>query len=350
MVVIKELRYFLHMQTRNLKLLATMCFTLIVSACKPALDTKKDALNLPSAAIKMEQVAPSAYNGSLSSDGKYSMMSVNDNVVSLWNTQDQGAMYNWVVGAPNSQSPAYVLKITPDNSYALTARQHDFTIWDIRSGKSLGFWEIGDKSIRDMAIAEEASAILIAQSDNTIQHISLPSGRRLSFMGHTNTINSVDISPKGKFALSGSSDYQAYLWNTESAQILYTFPHSQRVTYVTLDAQGRYALTVDSKQGKIWSLTDGKLISTLPTEAPIEQIATARFNADGTKLLTGSTSQLATLWEVSTGRQLKQWKISKRDNTYARGAIVYSVAFDSTEENIIINSSAGFIEMWNIKQ
>ena len=80
---------------------------------------------------------------------------------------------------------------------------------------------------------------------------------------------------------------------------------------------------MDAKQGKIWSLNDGKLIATLPTEKPIEQIATARFYAAGTQLLTGSTSQLATLWEVTSGRQLKQWKISTRENTYAvRSCIV----------------------------
>lgn len=348
MVVIKELRYFLLMQTRNLKLLATTCFISILAACKPALDTENNVLELPSAALKMEQSVPSAYNGVLSNNGQYSMMSINDNVVSLWNTQEQGALFNWIVGDKNSQSPAYILKITYDNSYALTARQHDFTIWDIGTGKPLGFWEVGNNTIRDMAIATQASAILIAQSNNTIQHISLPSGRRLEFLGHTNTINSVDISPQGKFALSGGSDYQAYLWNTATAQILYTFPHSQRVTYVTLDPLGRYALTVDAKQGKIWSLNDGKLIATLPTETPIAQIATARFNAAGTQLLTGSTSQLATLWEVTSGRQLKQWKISTRENTYARGAIVYSVAFDANEEHIITNSSAGYVEKWSI--
>lgn len=350
MVVIKELRYFLLMQTRNFKLLATMCFVTLLLGCNPASYTQNGEKHFPAADTKMEQASPNAYNGLLSSDGKYSLMSLDESLVSVWDTQQQGAVFNWIVGDENNQTPAYVLKISNDNSYAITAKQHDFTVWDLRSGKPLGFWEIGELTIRDMAIAEDAKAILIAQSDNSIQHISLPSGRRLSFIGHTSTINSIDISPQGKFALSGGSDYQAYLWNTQSAQILYTFPHSQRVTYVTLDSKGRFALTVDAKQGKIWSLTTGKLISTLQTSAPIAQIATARFNANGTKVLTGSTSQLATLWEVNSGRQLQQWQVSRRENSYARGAIVYSVAFDAKEENIITNSSAGFIEMWNIQQ
>lgn len=48
-----------------------------------------------------------------------------------------------------------------------------------------------------------------------------------------------------KFALSGGNDYFAYLWDTETGQILRTFEHEKRVSRTALQRDGKYAFTAD---------------------------------------------------------------------------------------------------------
>lgn len=91
---------------------------------------------------------------------------------------------------------------------------------------------------------------MYGRSDGVVVFINLNTGRRIEFLGHQDKVNTVDLSPNGRYALSGSNDYVAYLWDTQSGQVIHRFNHPTRVTRVALDPQGRYALppTVWHKQ------------------------------------------------------------------------------------------------------
>ncbi|MCV6038950.1 hypothetical protein OFP00_38300, partial [Escherichia coli] len=67
----------------------------------------------------------------------------------------------------------------------------------------------------------------------------------MEFLAHREKVNSVAISPNGRFALTGGNDYKAYLWDTESGQVLRTFEHEQRVVRVALQRDGKLAMTSD---------------------------------------------------------------------------------------------------------
>ncbi|MDU0353242.1 hypothetical protein RS130_04235 [Paraglaciecola aquimarina] len=240
------------------------------------------------------------------------------------------------------------IHIAFDNSYVVTSDRETFTLWNLTDGEPEGFWRIDEASIRDVAVANFASGILVGRSNGKVMFFEPKTGRRIEFLGHQEKVNSVDLSPNGFYALTGGNDYLAYLWDTRTGQVLHKFSHSSRVTKVALDDQGRYAFTADSKRdAKIWDLVTGKEVSNLQYLARQRIFTTAAFSADGKYLLTGSPAKRVNLWAVESGKELNEWHVSPRANSQPPTAVVYSVAFADQHE-IVTESSSGLIEKWKI--
>lgn len=217
--------------------------------------------------------------------------------------------------------------------------------------------------LRAIDVSNNGKHILIGKSNGIVVHITVATGRRIEFLGHqselldengepvqiNNAINSVALSPNGRYALSGASDQTAYLWDTKTGQVIHKFRHSARVVTVALDPKARFAFTSDSGgQSLIWDLKTGRTVSKLKFINRQEIFTAARFSADGKWLLTGAPTRELTLWSVETGKQLKQWAVTPRKDTRPASAVVYSAAFINDHSQIISESSSGLSEIWEI--
>jgi WD40 repeat protein len=294
-----------------------------------------------------QHVAQGSYAAEIADNGKFAVVSSVQNGIAFWDLQQNALKYQWQ-HQQDQENLVFNLALSPDNSHVLSADQQNFALWRTDNGANVGFWQIDQSSIRDIAVSNNGAHLLIGKSDGAVQHITLASGRRLEFLGHTEKINSVALSPNGRYALTGSNDYQAYLWDTDSAQIIHTFSHPSRVSTVALDPQGRFAFTADSQNlARIWDVQTGTLISSLQIMARQQVFSAVRFSADGKYLLTGAPTRNVVLWRVSDGKELQRWRVMPRDGSRPAGAVVHAVAFLSPTR-IISESSSGYAEVWEI--
>jgi hypothetical protein len=230
----------------------------------------------------------------------------------------------------------------------LTANRDNFALWNLQSGKSEGYWKVRESHIRDIAISNGGDYLLIGKSNGTVIHFAVDTGRRLEFLGHKEKINSVDMLPNGRVAISGGNDFTAYVWDTQSGQVVYQFNHSSRVSKVALDAKARYAFSADSmKDAYIWDLTTGKRISRLQGTKRHEVFSTVRFSPDGKTLITGAATRKVSIWDISTGKRLSHWFVKPKEAKRPTGAVVYSIAFGDNNDLLTISSS-GYVESWPI--
>lgn len=301
----------------------------------------------------------------------------------------------------------FATAISNDDSHALLADKNTFSLWRMDNGHNVGYWSVkpskvvyhvkqvdGDyqqsdlydvveehnctnpdasigevcvfvSDIRAIDLSNQGKHILLGKSDGKVVHVRLSDGRRVEFLGHqqtlidsnsgetyhlNNAINSVALSPNGLYALSGSSDQSAYLWDTKTGQVIYKFQHHARVVMVALDPKGRYAFTADSKKSAIiWDLTTGRQVSVLDITGRQQIFTTAKFSNDGEMLITGSPNQKLSLWRVNTGEKLKQWLVTPRKNSRPASAVVYSASFINKDTQIVSESSAGLSEIWDVK-
>lgn len=289
-----------------------------------------------------------AYAADISADASLSVVSGVDGALVVWDLLHNKPLYQWShQGEGNNLVTS--IHIAADNSHVVTSDREAFALWSLSSGEPVGFWRIDESSVRDIAVSNLGQGILVGRGNGKVMYFEPQSGRRIEFLGHQEKINSVDLSPNGRYALTGSNDYVAYLWDTRNGQVIYSFTHPSRVTKVALDDQGRYAFTADSqKQATIWDLQTGQPVSELNYIQRQKIFSQAIFSEDGSQLLTGSPSRRLNLWDVQSGDEIFEWRVAPKEDSPMRSAVVYGVGFWPNNE-VISQSSSGKAEVWKIE-
>lgn len=295
-----------------------------------------------------EHAIEGAFTAEISQNGDYSIISSIHHGLGFWDNRNNKLLYQWQHrNAENND--IYIVRIASDNSYALSASRNEFAIWDIKTGQSAGFYEVSDSPIRDIRISANGRYVLYGQVNGKLVHIDLQTGRRLEMPIHTQKINSIDMSANGFYALSGGNDYRAFLWNTQTGQIIREFNFQNRVSMVKLEDNGRFAFIADNqKSSQIWNLETGELQSTLIYTARQSIFSSVRFVNEGKMLLTGNGTKIVNLWDVDSGLSLQKWTVTPRKETRPKTAVVYSATLWDAN-NIVTESSAGFLEIWPIE-
>ncbi len=287
-----------------------------------------------------------AFAADISPDGRFSVVSSLTQGINVWQYGKPDPVYQWShQGAGNNVVVS--VHISADNQFVATSDREAFALWSMQRGEPVGFWRIDESSVRDIAVANEGKGILVARANGKVMYFEPLTGRRLEFLGHQEKVNSVDISPNGKFALTGGNDYVAYLWSTDTGQIIHTFTHPSRVTLVAIDDEGRYVFTADSQQkSQVWNAQTGAPVSNLQYIARQKIFTDAVFSKDGKRLLTGAPSRRVYEWNVQTGEQINEWKVAPRENMSPPSAVVYGVGYIG-EQHVITESSSGLAELWS---
>jgi len=290
-------------------------------------------------------VEEGAYAADISTDGTLAVVSGITNGINVWRMGEEAPFYHWSHQGEGNNL-VISIHISADNTHVVTADREAFALWSLENGDPIGFWRIDEASIRDVAVSNNGAGILVARSNGKVMYFEPNTQRRLEFLGHQEKVNSIDLSPNGKFALTGGNDYIAYLWSTDTGQIIHTFTHPTRVTKVALDDQGRYAFTADSQsKSQIWNVQTGEAIADLKYIARQRIFTDAVFSEDGNYLLTGSPSRQVYLWDLHNGDQIGAWRVASRASVSPPTAVVYGVAFMS-DGNIVTESSSGLAEVW----
>ncbi len=289
-----------------------------------------------------------AYAADISTDGKLVVISGVTSDIRVWRVGESSPVYNWAQQTEGNNLVSAV-HIAADNSHVVTADRNSFALWSLTSGEPVGFWRIDESTIRDLAVSNNGQGVLVARANGKIMFFEHETQRRLEFLGHTEKVNSIDLSPNGKYALSGGNDYLAYLWSTDTGQIIHTFTHSSRVTKVVLDDAGRYAFTADSRdKSQIWDVQTGERVSQLQYIARQQIFTDAVFSEDGKYLLTGSPARRAFLWDVTSGEKLDAWEVAARKSVSPPTAVVYGVGF-AGNGMVLTTSSSGLTEQWGMR-
>ena len=98
--------------------------------------------------------------------------------------------------------------------------------------------------VESVAITPDGKYIVSGGRDDTLKLWNLETGKEVrTFAGHTGWIKSIAITPDGKQALSGSHDKTLKLWNLKTGKEVRTFEgHLYGINYVTITPDGKYAL------------------------------------------------------------------------------------------------------------
>ncbi|MHA1756643.1 MAG: WD40 repeat domain-containing protein [Promethearchaeota archaeon] len=167
--------------------------------------------------------------------------------------------------------------------------------------------------------------------------------RRLK--GHNDEINTLTISPEGKYIISGSEDKTIKIWDTESGRLIKTLKgHKDAVKSVAISPDGRYIVSVSDKTIKIWNLFSGILINSIiipEIQLVIGGLSSIIMTPDGEYLISGSWDKTLEIRALKSGMKVNSL-VGHQDG-------ISSVALTPEGKYIISGSGDKTIKIWDFK-
>jgi WD40 repeat protein len=144
--------------------------------------------------------------------------------------------------------------------------------WDIATGKP--FRAINNlQAVNSLAMMNtEPRYLFVAGAEPKIKVYSLTSLQvTRTFDGHTDAVNSIDISKNSLYLISGSNDKSARIWDVKTGKELRKLPvDCWKVTAVAFTDDSKYAVTgCNDGSIKIWEVETGKLISKIESSGNV---------------------------------------------------------------------------------
>lgn len=172
------------------------------------------------------------------------------------------------------------------------------------------------KKYRGSGHQVEVSAV-VATEDNLRMLIGLENGEIIIWnlknnrsdsvlVGHTGPIRSIRITPNGAYAVTGSDDKTARVWNLTTGVTEFICNHEEEVTSVAITPDDLYVVTgSQDKSVKIWNLKTKTLENSLIGRTKgFDGVSSVAITSDGTRVVIGHLKGTARIWDITSGTVL----------------------------------------------
>jgi len=187
-------------------------------------------------------------------------------------------------------SPVSCVAFSADDNFVLTGWGGDLVWWDRQTGTE----RTPATGLINNATAAPPRALHGQETMYFVGH---------NDVGHTNTINSLELSGDGDLVLTGADDMTARVWSSggESREVL--SDQSGRIAAARFAPTGNLVLTAGAAM-RLWDISPGTLLQIVGQNPfPIDVIA---ISGDGRLVLTGSQDGAVRVFDAGTGRLFRR--------------------------------------------
>jgi WD40 repeat protein len=190
-------------------------------------------------------------------------------------------------------------------------------VWDMTNMKNpLMLSEYG-KDAKSVSFSPDGSKIAAGCYDS-VQIWDTTSGRELPSFGFDNMdywIYSIAFSPDGTM-LAAANSSTAKIWDIASGKELkkLSVGNEDGIGSVAFSPDGTTLATGYYNMARIWDVKSGKILQSLyREEGPVDCMSQVAFSPDGTLLATAGMSGPIGIWDIASGRELKNLSIGNSD-------------------------------------
>ena len=316
----------------KLKLLLLIALTCILLAC--------DQTPKPEKTISL---APNGlFSANLSEN--YALLGTVAGFGELWDIKGKPSLiHQWKHTDENNGIITTDISITEE--FAITAEKDSIAWWRISDGTLLSVWSL--PGINSISISPDGQFALIGLADKAV-YLALQYGKTLYAFAHEDNVSTTDLSNSGLYALTGSEDNTAKLWDLATGELKYTWQHRNKLSTVAISSDDKYALTNAAlSQTRIWKISNGKLHKEIGPK--LITLSSAEFSNNSKFLLIGHTTQRIDLWKVNSGELIKYWRPKKEENWRPAAATILSLAFTANDKKFYSIATNGFLQQWRNK-
>jgi len=246
----------------------------------------------------------------------YSLRKINKSLQELERILDNEA-HNLRKWEPNEQ-PAYLVQQLYNRAFARISQS-----WQSLLKKDL-----------------ETKKHLWLEEKHPFSHVSLALLR--TFEGHTDSVNSVAVTPDGAFAISVSDDKTLRLWDLETGELLRTVEgHADSIKGVAVAKNGTRVISVsEDRTLRLWNLENVELLQSFEIDTFLWYKDVA-VTPDGARAITVFSDGILRLWDLESGEQLRSIEGHSYD--------IRCVTITPDGKRAIIAFSDGILCLWDLE-
>ena len=199
-----------------------------------------------------------------------------------------------------------------------------------------------------VAVSSDGKFALTGSTDQSALLWDLETGKQLRrFSGyHEDAVSCVQFSKDGRFVLTASYDSSAQLWETATGRRVHGFgenrggvlvKHSGKILSCAISADMKQVATAgEDETARIWDFESGKQLFELKHAGRVNSIA---FSPDSRFLLTGGEDKIARLYSTETGKEEKQF--------VGHTGEITSVAYSPDGKQVLTGGTDKTLRLWN---
>ena len=195
--------------------------------------------------------------------------------------------------------------------------------------------------VTSVAVTPAGTRLVSGSDDHTLRVWDLASGVELATLsGHRDMVLATAVTPDGSRLVSGSADETIKIWDLATFREVATFSgHRSSVRAVAVSPDGmRVVSASDDCTVKIWDLATGQELTTLAGHN--RWILAVALTPDGSRLISGSGDSTLKVWDLQSGRELATLS-GHRDG-------VWSVAVTPDGTRVVSGSLDRTVKVWDL--
>ena len=273
------------------------------------------------------------YDAGFSGDGKYIYAPFSDSALRFFDATN-GHLLQTI---KNSQAEfGWIAQHEDGNLIIATDETQKFAIWDKSTGKKVVTCT-GHKAKVEYVEYNKSNDNILSSSEDGIAMVWNMKGQKLFQITTNGNIREARFSPDGNFVFTYSDKFELSLWSAKDGHKIVQFGAvSDEMATVEFSLDSKRLVTTHLQSVYIWDIPTGKLFRKI--DLPYGVI-NARFDINGTKIVTAGYDKVAMVWDLFTQEEL----LDLDGRTFAPTQSDFSP--DGTK--IITTDELGNCRIWN---
>ncbi|MEO5960596.1 MAG: caspase family protein, partial [Opitutaceae bacterium] len=239
-----------------------------------------------------------------SPDGRQIVTASEKGAVVLWDMKAGRAVRSFTGHAAG----VFTVMFSADGERLLTASGDQLAmLWNVRTGKVIRRFKAHTAPVTAAVFSADEKKIVTASADKTAILWDAETGAQLrTFSGHTDEVVAVAISPDGKLVATGSTDKTLIVWNAENGEKPFNFRTQDTVSGLEFTPDGNYLGSSNfSNVATIYEVATGKILGgTRRNNLDLNAIG---FTPDGRRFYTAGKDAVARLWDTATREMVREF-------------------------------------------
>ncbi len=236
------------------------------------------------------------------------------------------------------------IAFSPDGRL-LVSGSEDTTVkvWELSTGQPICTITGHSNFVNSIAISPDGKFIASC-GDDIIKLWQLSTGEEVhTLSGHSGVIHSVTFSPDGQMLASGANDKMIKLWNPNTGEEIRTLSGTNLIEVVSFSPDGQSIASGDCDNNiNLWNLYTGEVSCTFSGHS--RKVRAISFSSDGQTLASGSSDKIIKIWQIETGELIHT--LTGHSGWFAG---VNSVIFSPDGQTLASGSDDRMIKLWNAK-